>query len=1114
MSIFLLCSIIIFGHTTISNNFLTNFKRFYDNNICTNNETIFNEKYQYKEPRILRKRESKFDLNINSSSSTNRHSNTNSYTYLGCYLDDYPKRDVASKRIFSPNLTNTLCAAKCGRQGYPYSATQWSTECFCGHSYGAFGTHFQPRRYSTLMANHSGKKPIISHISACRMPCPGNQDEYCGGNNANSVYYTNLETKYDYLGCYIDLPNISPDFSKMGTLERPYSMSVTMCSFHCSAKGFPYFALNSGVYCYCGFNYGHYSKFLNNHDDACSYVCPGNASQFCGGFDNSSNAVYSTDLLLSNSSYSIYNFGDHWISILVKLGAGSYGSMERKLIERNRILNISLFNNSHTTYIITFKMYYLKSTLIKSPHIKSKDIVRGNFKTFTYNFRNDTYNLNLTALQHATRYKILLVASWGNDIKQRFIGVSRIIKTCNQGSQPNFEIFNFTTGIKGELFSSLNISFNVGKNVTFNRQQKYVLYYRFLNHAFCPPVDINDIILNTASADILGKSMIINNQSYAIIHNLIPSALYFIKVFYKGDNCGVHKQVVTSCSHPTKYPSNISIDLRTIAYDNFIITWDKPKCQDLFSQKFSYRVLINQNNSEKYIVYECSNCSMIRISKLHPNNMYIVRAQYYNKKGNGPFSPIILITLPPKIYNRIGLTFILTILLMILTTLILIIIIYRKYKFIKACLGKCSNRKYFHNNYINTLVQIKSNPSNDYVKSSRNKVSEVYEKVQKLYCDIPWQAIQISDTVLGEGQFSQVRKATVLIKDNWISVALKIIDKELVERDSFLSELEVMGKIGFHMNIVNLIGACIHEGIYFVALEYLEMGSLREYLRKNRYLNKQTGSLKLHNVNNLQLIQFALDVANGMSHLSLHHIIHRDLAARNILVSSHLVCKVGDFGLSKEENIYIKHSPDHLPWRWMSIESLKNDIYTTKSDVWSFGILLWEIITLGGTPYWPMDIQNHNQLLEILENSYRMPQPKYCNNEIYLLMKKCWNRDPAIRPSFLKIVHLIKNIIFNYHSYSKIKDVVYPNKENHGTKNKSFNNGINSDLGLMPKFITLNANYNDEEIDIKMANRQKIKSLKQKHFVSDSENSSIEIDYQNTSKGLLNLYRKQCKFNL
>lgn len=146
--------------------------------------------------------------------------------------------------------------------------------------------------------------------------------------------------------------------------------------------------------------------------------------------------------------------------------------------------------------------------------------------------------------------------------------------------------------------------------------------------------------------------------------------------------------------------------------------------------------------------------------------------------------------------------------------------------------------------------------------------------------------------------------------------------------------------------------------------------------------------------------------------LETNRIVHRDLAARNVLLCDHRTVKICDFGLSRdvyEKNIYQKSNRgDPLPVKWMALESLKHYVYTTQSDVWSFGVLLWEIMMLGGSPYPTI---SSSRIYEVLSRGYRMPRPTLCNYSLYEVMLACWHSNPTNRPKFVSIKESIDSII-------------------------------------------------------------------------------------------------------
>uniref|UniRef100_A0A8C1G4I2 Tyrosine-protein kinase receptor Tie-1 n=1 Tax=Cyprinus carpio TaxID=7962 RepID=A0A8C1G4I2_CYPCA len=273
------------------------------------------------------------------------------------------------------------------------------------------------------------------------------------------------------------------------------------------------------------------------------------------------------------------------------------------------------------------------------------------------------------------------------------------------------------------------------------------------------------------------------------------------------------------------------------------------------------------------------------------------------------------------------------------------------------------------------------------------------------YPILEWEDIKFED-VIGEGNFGQVIKAMVKKDGIKMSAAIKMLKEFSSENDhrDFAGELEVLCKLGQHPNIINLIGACENRGYLYIAIEYAPYGNLLDFLRKSRVLETDPAFAKEHGtastLTSQQLLQFAADVTTGMHYLSDKQFIHRDLAARNVLVGDNLVAKIADFGLSRGEEVYVKKTMGRLPVRWMAIESLNYSVYTTKSDVWSFGVLLWEIVSLGGTPYCGMTCA---ELYEKLPQGYRMEQPRNCDDEVYELMRQCWRDRPYERPPFSQI---------------------------------------------------------------------------------------------------------------
>ena len=237
---------------------------------------------------------------------------------------------------------------------------------------------------------------------------------------------------------------------------------------------------------------------------------------------------------------------------------------------------------------------------------------------------------------------------------------------------------------------------------------------------------------------------------------------------------------------------------------------------------------------------------------------------------------------------------------------------------------------------------------------------------------------------LGADQFADVWMG---IWNNTTEVAVKALKPGTMGASEFFEEAAVMKKFR-HQKLIQLYAVCTKEEPIYIITELMKHGSLLEYLRGDGR------SLKLP-----QLIDMGAQVASGMAYLEEKNYIHRDLAARNVLVGEYLICKVADFGLARviDKNIYEAHTGAKFPIKWTALEAAMYGHFTIKSDVWSFGILLYELITYGRFPYHRM---NNTQVLEALQTGYRMPCPMGCPEQLYEIMRECWKDNAASRPTF------------------------------------------------------------------------------------------------------------------
>ncbi|XP_063147107.1 mast/stem cell growth factor receptor Kit-like, partial [Candoia aspera] len=326
---------------------------------------------------------------------------------------------------------------------------------------------------------------------------------------------------------------------------------------------------------------------------------------------------------------------------------------------------------------------------------------------------------------------------------------------------------------------------------------------------------------------------------------------------------------------------------------------------------------------------------------------------------------------------------------------------------------------------------------------------------------------------LGAGAFGKVVEATAygLLQPNRPTrVAVKMLkpSAHFTEKEALMSELKVLSYLGSHDNIVNLLGACTVGGPILVITEYCCYGDLLNFLRRKRdsfiflgpeeaavyknvlhqkermqgaakeYIDVKPGASQVIHAKTTKrlgssanqdvtvaileddelaldvgdLLSFSYQVAKGMSFLSSKNCIHRDLAARNVLLTHGRITKICDFGLARDirnDSNYVVKGNAQLPVKWMAPESIFECVYTFESDVWSYGILLWELFSLGSSPYPGMPVDS--RFYKNVKEGYRMFSPEFAPAEIFKIMKSCWDADPVKRPAFKQIVQLIEQQI-------------------------------------------------------------------------------------------------------
>ncbi|KAK3099579.1 hypothetical protein FSP39_006473 [Pinctada imbricata] len=385
-----------------------------------------------------------------------------------------------------------------------------------------------------------------------------------------------------------------------------------------------------------------------------------------------------------------------------------------------------------------------------------------------------------------------------------------------------------------------------------------------------------------------------------------------------------------------------------------------------------------------------------------------------------------------------------TIIIVVVVATVLIIIIL----FAAVCLYR-KRTAALHKELEQSLIQ----PSADY-----NPELPIDEQTSCIPYDPKWEFPKKrlrQGMVLGQGAFGRVIKAEaigIVEHEDITVVAVKMV-KDCTDRDqmmALLSELKILIHIGQHLNIVNLLGAVtkdIRYGELYVIVEYCHFGNLRSFILKHKeefkdvmndyvdpatekqreaareaaaskpyYVNKalieNTADLIGPPLTTKNLICWAFQVARGMEYLASKKYIHRDLAARNVLLAEDNVVKICDFGLAKDcykNPEYHKKGDGPVPVKWMAIESLTHRLYTSKSDVWSYGIFLWELFSLGGSPYPGVEI--NEKFIGLLKDGYRMEKPRHSSDEMYKVMQATWREDADDRPTFTQLACLMGDFL-------------------------------------------------------------------------------------------------------
>uniref|UniRef100_A0A914HVK6 receptor protein-tyrosine kinase n=1 Tax=Globodera rostochiensis TaxID=31243 RepID=A0A914HVK6_GLORO len=290
-------------------------------------------------------------------------------------------------------------------------------------------------------------------------------------------------------------------------------------------------------------------------------------------------------------------------------------------------------------------------------------------------------------------------------------------------------------------------------------------------------------------------------------------------------------------------------------------------------------------------------------------------------------------------------------------------------------------------------------------------------------------SIEVTRTI-GAGEFGEVCCGRLTVEDHYghkqqqiVAVKTLLPGSGFKAKADFLMEASIMGQFE-HENVIHLIGVVTKTEPVMILTEYMLYGSLDQFLRSN-----SNGKLSI-----CQMIKLLQGIASGMKYLNDKGYVHRDLAARNVLVDDRLTCKIADFGLSRglrkcvsgnacdgcesfeQQGEYTTQQGGKIPIRWTAPEAIMQHKYTTASDVWSFGVVMWEVMSFGERPYW--DWTNHRVIQEVVHNGFRLPSPQDTPKRLYEMMLACWQAERHKRPTFADLLEqlnaFLNNIDFFY----------------------------------------------------------------------------------------------------
>ncbi|XP_047458990.1 tyrosine-protein kinase Mer [Mugil cephalus] len=482
---------------------------------------------------------------------------------------------------------------------------------------------------------------------------------------------------------------------------------------------------------------------------------------------------------------------------------------------------------------------------------------------------------------------------------------------------------------------------------------------------------------------------------------------------------------------PSVYPRNVTVQLNE---SWLVITWKPPPDDKINGILRGYDVIVRYGTQERKVH---SNTTTVSVAVQEFNTTYSVEVAACTQAGSGMISPRVWyfvpgdksVVSPSSSPDTASTQSALVVGAVACTICLLLLILWGA-----ICLrNRTSGFRQMFRGEEKLPPVIQYTPQRSYNRSpvgiTLGNLGISHELQVKLHDVMVTRSLLSVGKVLGEGEFGSVVEGHLRRPDGTSEkVAVKTMKLDSFsqrEIEEFLNEAACMKDFN-HPNVIKLLGVCLevssaHFPKPMVILPFMEHGDLHSFLLRSRLgdspvlMTTQT------------LLKFMVDIALGMEYLSGRNFLHRDLAARNCMLRDDMTVCVADFGLSKKiysGDYYRQGRIAKMPVKWIAVESLADRVFTVKSDVWAFGVTMWEIATRGMTPY--PGVQNH-EIYDHLSEGHRLKQPPDCLDELYEIMYSCWRADPLDRPLFPELREMLEKLTEKFPESSSKGDIIYIN---------------------------------------------------------------------------------------